>query len=112
MAALTSVAAPLAGGLAAPVAVSASDTIASSQFGSLGVYLRVINAGASPDTVTITDPNTTIVGSAATNPTVTVTNATTKMIFIPVSMLNAATGLATVAHSFLTTVTCEVWKCP
>jgi esterase/lipase superfamily enzyme len=112
MAALTSVAAPLTGGLAAPVAVSASDTIAASQFGTLGVYVRVINAGGSPDTVTITDPNTTVVGSVATNPTVTVTNGTTKMIFIPASMLNASTSLATVAHSFTTTVTIEVWKCP
>lgn len=110
MAALTSTSAAIAGTAPAPVAVAASDTIAATQFGPLGVHLRVINAGGSPDTVTITDPNLTIAGSAATNPTASVTNGTTKVIFIPVSMVNQATGLATVAHSFTTSVTCEVWR--
>lgn len=109
MAALTSSSIVLAGVLAAPAAVAASDTIAEAQLGATGVYLRVINGGASPDTVTITDPTLTTAGSAATNPTVTVTNATTKTIFIPRSMLNSS-GVITVAHSFTTTVTYELYK--
>jgi len=109
MAALTSTAITLAGALAAPAAVSASDTIASAQFGSTGVILRVINGGGSPDTVTITDPNITTMGSAATNPTVSVTNGTTKTIFIPTSAINSS-GVATVAHSFTTSVTYELYK--
>jgi len=109
MAALTSTSAAIAGTSPAPVAVAASDTIARSQFGALGVHVRVINGGGSPDTVTITDPNLTIAGSVATNPTVSVTNATTKVIFIPTSMINAS-DVATVAHSFITSVTCEVWR--
>ena len=112
MAALTSVSVTLAGVVPAPVAVAASDTIAATQFGSLGVAMRVINGGGSPDTVTITDPNLTQMGSAATNPTVSVTNGTTKEIFIPLSAVNAGTGLATVAHSFTTSVTCEVRRVP
>ena len=109
MAALTSSSVTIAGLLSAPVAVAASDTIAEAQCGSNGVLLRVINGGASPDVVTITDPNTTVVGSTATNPTVTVTNATTKTIHLPRALLNSS-GVITVAHSFTTTVTCEVIK--
>lgn len=112
MAALTSTSVTLAGVTVTPAVVSASDTIAASQFGSLGCRLRVINAGASPDTVTIVDPNLTQMGSAATNPTVTVANAVTKDIFIPLSSVNAGTGVATVTHSFITTVTCELTRVP
>jgi hypothetical protein len=110
MAALTSTSSALAGTAPAPVAVAASDTIAAAQFGPTGVDLRVINAGGSPDTVTIVDPTLTVMGSAATNPTATVTNATTKVIFIPLSAINQATQVATVNHSFTTSVTCEAWK--
>jgi len=110
VAALTSSSVTLAGLLAAPAAVSASDTIADGQFGANGVLLRVINGGGSPDVVTITDPNTTSIGSVATNPTVTVTNATTKTILIPRSAVNQATGVATVAHSFTTSVTYELQR--
>jgi hypothetical protein len=110
MAALTATNSVLAGTLPSAVAVSASDTIAAGQFGPTGVDLRVINGGGSPDTVTIADPNLTVMGSAATNPTVSVTNATTKVIFIPVSAINPSTQLVTVTHSFTTSVTCEVWK--
>lgn len=112
MAALTSQAATLAGVAPTPVSVSASDTIAAGQFGAIGIRLRVINGGASPDTVTIVDPNLTQqMGSVATNPTVTVTNGTTKEIFIPLAAVNAS-GVATINHSFTTTVTCEPWKVP
>ena len=109
MAALTATSAVIGGTSPAPVAVAASDTIARGQFGPTGVHLRVINGGGSPDTVTITDPTLTDAGSVATNPTSSVTNATTKVIFIPVSMINAS-DVATVAHSFITSVTCEVWR--
>src|SRR5262249_5671552 len=98
-----------AGTVPAPVAVSASDTIANTQMGPNGCDVRVINAGASPDTVTITDPNLTTMGDAAQNPTVSVANGTTKVIRVPLSAINQATGLATIAHSFITSVTCEVW---
>lgn len=110
MAALTATAAVIAGTSPSAVAVSASDTIDQGQFGATGVHLRVINGGASPDTVTIVDPNTTVVGSAASNPTVSVTNGTTKVIAIGRGFINPSTGVATVQHSFITSVTCEVWK--
>lgn len=110
MAALTSSSLSLAGTLAAPAAVSASDTIAETQFGTFGVLLRVINGGGSPDNVTISDPNLTAVGNAGTVTPVAVTNATTKTFYIPRSSINAATGNATVAHSFTTSVTYELYR--
>lgn len=110
MAALTATSITQAGVLAAPAAVASSETIAEAQFGAAGVVLRVINGNASSDTVTITDPNTTVMGSAATNPTVAVANGTTKSIFIPRSAINPATGVATVAHSVTATVTYELYK--
>lgn len=110
MAALTSSSLSLAGTLAAAAAVASSDTIADAQFGPNGVLLRVINGGASPDVVTITDPTLTGMASAATNPTVSVTNATTKSILIPRSAINPSTGNATVAHSFTTSVTYELYR--
>lgn len=108
MAALTSQTITLAGVTPSAVAVSSSDTIASTQFGTTGVIVRVINGGASSDTVTIVDPNVTAMGSGATNPTVAVANGTTKEIFVPTSAINPATGNATLQHSFTTSVTCEV----
>lgn len=110
MAALTSTSSAIGGTAPAPTSVAASDTIAAGQFGATGVDLRVINGGASPDTVTIVDPNKTLIGSAATNPTATVTNGTTKVIFIPRDAINQATQQAEVQHSFITSVTCEVWR--
>jgi hypothetical protein len=109
MAALTSTSLTLAGVAPAPVAVSASDTVAATQCGLTGIIARVINGGGSPDTVTIVDPTLTTLGSAATNPTVTVTNGTTKMIRIPNSAQNAS-GLITINHSFTTSVTIEIWS--
>lgn len=110
MAALTSTQSSLAGTAPIPVLVSASDTIAATQFGPTGVDVRVINAGGSPDTVTIVDPNITVMGSAATSPTASVTNGTTKVVFVPLSAINQSTQVATITHSFTTTVTCEVWR--
>lgn len=110
MAALTSAALTIAGAAPSAVAVAASDTVAEAQFGPNGIAARVINGGASSDTVTITDPTVTAMGSAATNPTVAVANGTTKMIYIPRSAINPATGLATIAHSYTTSVTIEIYK--
>ena len=111
MAALTSVSINTAGGTPAPVAVSASDTIAATQFGASGCILRVINAGGTQDSVTVSDPNLTILGSAGT-PVAVVVPITTgiRMILIPLAAINQSTQVATVNHSFTTTVTCELFR--
>jgi anaerobic selenocysteine-containing dehydrogenase len=111
MAALTALSVTLAGATPAPVAVSASDTIAEAQMGANGCKVRVINAGGSPDVVTIVDPSITAgMGSVATSPTVSVPATTgIRMIDVPRSALNSS-GVATLQHSFTTTVTIEVYK--
>ena len=111
MAALTSVSITNLGGTPAPVAVSASDTIAATQFGSNGCILRVINAGGSPDVVGVTDPNLTVIGGTGTVAGVSVPATTgIRMIFIPIGAVNQGTQQATVTHTFQTTVTCELYR--
>lgn len=106
MALLTATRPTIAGVAWSPAAVSASDTIAAADLGTQGAYLVVINGGGSPDTVTVVDPGTTPAGSAATNPTNAVANATTEVMRISPAFVNPATGVATVNHSFTTSVTC------
>jgi hypothetical protein len=89
-----------------PAAVSASDTIAVADLGSLGAYLVVINGGGSSDTVTISDSGLTPAGNAATAGTNAIANATTEVMYISPRAVNPSTGVVTVAHSFTTSVTC------
>ena len=111
MAALTSTSSSQAGTAPAPVAVSASDTIAAAEFGPIGVDLRVINQGGTQDNVTVLDPNLTVIGGTGTLAPVAVPITTgVRTIFIPRAALHPVTRVATVQHSFTTTVTCEVWK--
>lgn len=111
MAALTSVSITAAGGTPAPVAVAASDTIAANQFGSTGCILRVINAGGVIDNVTVTDPNLTIIGGTGTPAAVPVPITTgIRMIFIPLAAINQSTQVATVNHSSVASVTCELFR--
>ena len=87
-------------------AVTASDTVTADTD---RLFLHVTNAGGSPDTVTLVDAGTTPGGSAATNPTVSVPATTgDRMIYIPQSFVNPATGLVTITHSFTTSVTCAL----
>lgn len=98
---------PTAAGVAwTPAAVSASDTISAANLGTRGAYLVVINGGASSDTVTVADPGFSPSGNAGTALTNAVANATSEVMFIPPAAVNPATGVATVTHSFTTSVTC------
>lgn len=98
---------PTAAGVAwTPAAVSASDTISAANLGTRGAYLVVINGGASPDTVGLTDPSLAPTGNPGTYAGNTVTNATTKVMFISPAYVNPSTGVATVTHTFITSVTC------
>lgn len=111
MAALTSVSITTAGNAPVPVAVASSDTIAAGQFGANGCILRVINAGGTQDNVTISDPTLTGLGNAGTPAAVAVPITTgIRMILIPRAAINPATQVATVNHSFTTTVTCELYR--
>lgn len=106
MAALTSTVPTAVGTPYTATAVSASDTIAATQLGSLGAYLLVINGGGSPDTVAISDGGLTPAGNAGTASGGSVTNATSEAFYISPRAVNPTTGLVTVTHSFTTSVTC------
>jgi hypothetical protein len=100
---------PTAGGTTiAGAAVSASDTIAAADLGSLGAYLIVMNGGASPDTVTVSDSGVTPANNPASVTGVSVTNGTNKAIYISPRQVNTTTQVVTVTHSYTTSVTYEL----
>lgn len=105
MALLTATRPTIAGVAYTPAAVSASDTIAAADLGVNGAFLIIVNGGGSSDTVTVVDPGTTPAGSAATNPTNAVANATTEVMRISPQFVNPSTGVVTITHSFTTSVT-------
>lgn len=111
MAALVAITPVVTGVSSAGAAVSASDTIDASILGSRGAYLIVTNAGGSTDTVTITDAGFTGAGNQlpSTSYTVSIGAGAEKIIFIKPSQVNTSTGLVTVAHSFTTTVTYQLF---
>jgi len=95
----------------AGAAVAASDTIAESVMGKHGVYLEIINANASPDTVTISDAGTTKAGNALAGGTISkaVANATAQIFKIRREQVNPTTRLVTVTHSVTATVTYKMY---
>lgn len=110
MALLTATRPTSVGVAATATAVSASDTIAQADLGSRGAYLLVLNAGASPDTVAISDSGATPAGNAnSPGSGGSVTNATNKAFYIDPSAVNPSTQVVTVTHSFTTSVTCYLF---
>lgn len=89
---------------------SASDTVASSDFGTEGVVLRVITTGTSTN-VTVLDPGFSPLGNAGTALVVAAPATGVRMILIPNGAVSSATGVATVTFSgALTGVTCELYR--
>jgi FlaG/FlaF family flagellin (archaellin) len=89
-------------------AVAATDTF----LPDANTFIHVKNGGASPDSVTISVLQGDPPGLTISDVVVSVTNAQERMIGpLPANFFaDPATGLATVAHSFLTTVTSGVFK--
>lgn len=101
-----------AAALTTPSAItpSASDTIAEAQFGSTGVVVRVITTGTLTN-VGITDPNLTALGNAGTSVSLATPATGTRMLFVPRTAINPATGVATLTFSgALTGVTYELYR--
>lgn len=109
MAALTATAPTRGGTTTSGAAVSASDTISITQLGATGAFLEIINGGASPDSMTISDASTTPTGAAAASNAPSVTNGTSKIFLISPRMADATTGLVTITHSFITSVTYKLY---
>jgi hypothetical protein len=88
---------------------SASDTFPLSPDGK--TFLHVKNAGASSDTVTLVTPGTVGPGLAIADHTVAVANGTEVFIGPLSASLYAVDGVATVTHSYTTSVTVAVITC-
>jgi hypothetical protein len=110
MAAITPSTVSVTGLLAAPAAVTASDTISGDLVPVGGLIYRVINGGGSPDNVSVSDGGVTPAGNVGTVTPVAVTNATTKTILITQNHINRSTNLVTITHSFITSVTYELQR--
>jgi hypothetical protein len=108
MALLTAIRPTSVGVVSAGAAVASSDTIAAADLGSRGAYLVINNAGASPDVVAILDGNFTPAGNAGASAGGSVTNGTIKSFYID-PMLLGANSVVTVTHSFITTVTYQLF---
>lgn len=92
---------PSSGAFTTPTALTpaATDTFAESSFGPNGLILLVITTGTSTD-VTVLDPGLTPgMGYAGTVPTLTGTATGHRVVFVPKSAVNPATGVATVTFS-------------
>lgn len=103
------VVAPITGTSVTLGAVASSDTIAPNS--GYRFILVVVNGNASADTVTITSvTGTDPFGRAFPTQTISVTNATTKYIYLDhqSNLADATTGLITITHSVTSSVTCAV----
>jgi hypothetical protein len=101
---------PTRAGTANPgAAVAASDTIARGILGSLGGILEIINGGGSTDNMTISDASGTPTGAAAAALAPSVANGTNKVFLLLPDMFDRATGLVTITHSFITSVTYKLY---
>lgn len=93
-------------GTASPgAAVAATDTIAAALLGEKGVLLEILNGNAAVDNMTISDAGTTPAGTPGATYPVTVANGTNKKFVIKPSQADPVTGLVTITHSVIATVT-------
>lgn len=111
MAALAATVPTNSGTVVTPGNVALSDTIDATLLGSRGALLEIINGNASPDVVTISDAGSTGAGNPLAGGTIgdTVTNGTSQIYRIRPEQVNPATGLVTITHSVITTVTYKLY---
>lgn len=109
MGALAAITPTLLGTASTGAAVASSDTIAQALLGPRGAYLEIINGGASPDTVVISDSGLTPAGNSATAATDVVAAGTSQIFYISPTQVNPSTLVITVTHSFTTTVTYKLY---
>ncbi len=89
---------------------SASDTIAASDFGPNGAFLRIITTGTATN-VAVLDPNFTTMSNPGTVTPFAAPATGVRMLLIPNSAVASSTQVATVTFSgALTGVTCELYR--
>lgn len=111
MALLTATSVTAAATTVSPAAVTSSDTVSSSDIGSFGALLNVINGSGGSINVTIADPGTTAVGNAGTAVAQAVPAGADRWFRLSPAHVNPATGVATVAFSGTTSVTYKLIRC-
>lgn len=109
MAALTSQSIVTTGTTPSAITPAASDTIAASMFGPNGLALRVITTGT-PSNVSVLDPGRTASGNPGTVTALAAPATGVRMLLVPLSAVDSATGLATVTSSSQTGLTYELYR--
>ena len=109
MAALTSQSIVSTGTTPSVITPSASDTIASGQFGSNGLALRVITTGTAAN-IAVLDPGRTPFGNPGTVTALAAPATGVRMVLIPLAAIDPATGAATVTSSSQTGLTYELYR--
>jgi hypothetical protein len=110
MAAVSSQSIVTTGTTPSAITPSASDTIASGQFGANGCIMRVITTGTATN-VAVLDPGFTDLGNPGTVTAVAAPATGIRMIYIGSYAVNPNTGVATVTFSgALTGVTYELYR--
>ncbi|MEO3922712.1 hypothetical protein ABGB07_02335 [Micromonosporaceae bacterium B7E4] len=109
MAALTSQSIVTTGTTPSAITPAASDTIASGQFGSTGLVMRVITTGTASN-ISVLDPGRTPSGNPGTVTALAAPSTGARMLFIPLSAIDPATGVATVTSSSQTGLTYELYR--
>jgi hypothetical protein len=111
MAQLTATSVTSAATTVTAAAVTTSDTVLSSDIGTNGALLNVINASGGSINVTISDPNTTAIGNAGTAVAQAVGAGVDRWFRLSPGHVNSSTGVATVAFSSATSVTYKLIRC-
>ena len=109
MAALTSQSIVTTGTTPTPITPTASDTIAAGQMGPVGCVLRVITTGTASN-ISVLDPGRTPQGNPGTVTALAAPATGTRMLLVPTSAVDPATGNATVTSSSQTGLTYELYR--
>lgn len=108
MATLTQTVPSRVGTLSPGGGVAASDVVPAAALGVNGALLEILNAGASPDAMTITDSGASAAGTPVTNYAASVTNGTNK-VFKLVRQQADANGNITITHSLTVGVSYKLY---
>lgn len=88
-----------------------SETVSSSDIGTYGALLNVINASGGSMTVTLSDPGTTAIGNPGTTTAQSIANSADRWFRLSPGHVNPSTGVATVGFSTTTGVTYKLIRC-
>lgn len=101
---------PTRAGTASPGApVAASDTISTALLGARGALLEILNGNAATDTMSISDASVTGTGAAAAALAPALLTATNRVFKIRPEQADPITGLVTITHSVIATVTYKLY---